>query len=177
MSIRHTVVTTPELPDAIGELTLVADDGAITGIYFPGHWTRPDRSSFGGRVDAHDDAALASSAQALGEYLRGERTAFGDELVTRVEGTELEQQVWQVLRRIPRGETTTYGAIAAELGDRNLAQAVGRAVGHNPLSIVVPCHRVIGADGSLTGYAGGLARKRFLLELEGAIDEPAPTLF
>jgi methylated-DNA-[protein]-cysteine S-methyltransferase len=177
MGIRHAIIAQTDIPEAIGELTLVADGDDLTGIYFRGHWTRPDRSAFGPGTDAHTDPAFARAAVVLGEYLRGERTGFDGDLPMRTAGTELEERVWGILRRIPYGETTTYGSIATELGDRNLAQAVGRAVGHNPLSIVVPCHRVLGADGSLTGYAGGLERKRFLLELEGALSAAGPTLF
>ncbi|MDQ2660545.1 MAG: MGMT family protein, partial [Actinomycetota bacterium] len=94
------------------------------------------------------------------------RTEF--DLPTAASGDAFEQAVWAMLREIPFGETTTYGAIADRLGDRTLARRVGYAVGHNPISILVPCHRVVGSDGSLTGYAGGLERKRLLLELEGA---------
>jgi methylated-DNA-[protein]-cysteine S-methyltransferase len=95
-------------------------------------------------------------------------------------GDTFQQRVWTLLKGIPYGETTTYGELARDLGDPALARAVGRAVGSNPLSVIVPCHRVVGKDGKLTGYAGGLERKRFLLELEGlpvAITEPAPRLF
>ena len=90
------------------------------------------------------------------------------ELATTVAGEEFQRRVWELIDRIPYGETTTYGEMAPELGDPALAREVGAAVGRNPLSIVVPCHRVVGKDGKLTGYAGGLERKRFLLELEGA---------
>ncbi len=102
------------------------------------------------------------SSQQLEEYFGGSRHTF--EVPSRLEGSEFQRRVWSVLEEIPYGETTTYGEIAARLGEP--AQAVGKAVGQNPLSIVVPCHRVIGKDGSLTGYAGGLKRKQFLLDLE-----------
>lgn len=172
MSIRHATITSPQIAEQIGEVTIVADRDAITGIYFPGHWTKPDRSAFGAQTDAGTDPVIAAAATQLAEYLTGERTGF--DLATNASGDEFDLQVWGILLQIPYGETTTYGAIAARMGDRNLAQRVGRAVGHNPLSIVVPCHRVLGAGGALTGYAGGLDRKRFLLELEGVLE---PALF
>jgi methylated-DNA-[protein]-cysteine S-methyltransferase len=154
----HTIIET-----ALGELTLVGRDGALSGIYFPGHWTKPDRGAFGERTDR----GFEEIERQLGEYLAGERTAFS--LPTAAAGDAFERQVWEIIRRTQYGQTTTYGAIAQELGNPTLARRVGNAVAHNPLSIVVPCHRVVGSDGSLTGYAGGLERKRFLLELEGAL--------
>ena len=156
MTTTHTTMDTP-----VGELTLVGDDGVLVGIYFPGHWTRPDRSRFGPRRGEGFEEARGQ----LTQYLAGERTAF--DLPTRSCGEPFQQRVWELLDGIPYGETTTYGAIARELGgDPTLARAVGRAVGANPLAIVRPCHRVVGKDGTLTGYAGGLDRKRRLLELE-----------
>ena len=168
MSTTHTTIDT-----ALGELTLVAEGGTLAGVYFPGHWTRPDRSRFGPPVAAGAPAFAAARAQ-LAAYLAGERTAF--DLDTRLAGDDFQRRVWERLTAIPYGETTTYGEIARDLGGGpELARAVGGAVGRNPLSIVVPCHRVVGKDGSLTGYAGGLERKRRLLELEGAaIAAPAP---
>jgi methylated-DNA-[protein]-cysteine S-methyltransferase len=100
----------------------------------------------------------------LGEYFAGTRREFDLELAPR--GSAFERAVWRLLTKIPYGETRTYGQLAAELGDLGAAQAVGNANGWNPISIIVPCHRVIGASGGLTGYAGGTARKRFLLSLE-----------
>lgn len=156
MTTTHTTMETP-----VGELTLVGEEGVLTGVYFPGHWTRPDRGRFGPR----SEEGFAEARRQLAEYLAGERTTFA--LETRSPGEPFAQRVWALLDGIPYGETTTYGALARELGeDRQLARAVGRAVGANPLSIVRPCHRVVGAGGQLTGYAGGLDRKRFLLELE-----------
>jgi methylated-DNA-[protein]-cysteine S-methyltransferase len=156
MTTSHTTIDTQ-----MGDLTLVAADGVLTGVYYPGHWTNPDRTTFGPRSDEGFDEV----ERQFGEYLAGERTAF--ELRTSATGDTFQQRVWALLNRIPYGETTTYGEIARELGDPALARMVGRAVGSNPLSVIVPCHRVVGRDGSLTGYAGGLERKRFLLELEG----------
>jgi methylated-DNA-[protein]-cysteine S-methyltransferase len=163
MRIRHATLSTTE----ISEVIVVATDDAVTGIYFPEHWTKPDWSSFGDAVDAATDPVLAEAERQLREYLRGDRTAF--DFAISLSGNEFQQRVWAILRDIPFGETRTYGDIAEQLGDRALARMVGQAVGHNPISIVVGCHRVVGKSGSLTGYAGGLERKAFLLALE----EPA----
>lgn len=159
MNIRHAVIDT-----VLGEITLVASAGALTGLYFEGHWTLPAEPAFGSRVDAAQDPVLGPAQQQLDEYLAGQRTSFDLPLVTQ--GTELETKVWALLRELPFGSTTNYGQLAEQLGNKQLAQAVGRAVGHNPISIFIGCHRVVGSDGSLTGYAGGLARKQALLELE-----------
>jgi methylated-DNA-[protein]-cysteine S-methyltransferase len=112
------------------------------------------------------EQGLEQAREQLSEYFAGARTEF--DLETSITGDEFQRRVWQLIDRIPYGETTTYGEMAHELGDPALAREVGNAVGRNPLSIVTPCHRVVGKDGKLTGYAGGLERKRFLLELEGA---------
>jgi methylated-DNA-[protein]-cysteine S-methyltransferase len=177
MATCHTTIDTE-----LGELTLVADGGDLTGLYFPHHWYMPARSTFGPRVDAGDNVLFARVAAQLSQYLAGDRTTF--DLPTRTHGSAFEEQVWALLREIPYGSTTTYGALARDLGDAVLAQDVGKAVGRNPLSVIVPCHRVIGANGKLTGYAGGLRRKQFLLRHEHAIppagpvdDAPALTLF
>jgi methylated-DNA-[protein]-cysteine S-methyltransferase len=162
MYTRHALIDTE-----LGEVTLVASAESIVGLYFPQHWVQPSAASLGVKVDAHDDAVLAPAWAQLTEYLSGERTTF--ELKTATHGNPFEERVWALLNEIPVGETTTYGDLAEKLGDKSLAQAVGQAVGHNPISIVVPCHRVVGKNGKLTGYAGGLKRKQFLLELE----EPA----
>ena len=160
MSIRHTVVDT-----RLGRVTLVAAGDAITGLYFPHHWYRPAHETLGPRADDH---LMAEAADQLIAYLAGERAGFDLPLATA--GNACQERVWALLKQIPYGTTTTYGALARQLGDTSLAQAVGKAVGHNPISVIVPCHRVVGSTGSLTGYAGGLARKQFLLALE----EPAP---
>jgi methylated-DNA-[protein]-cysteine S-methyltransferase len=168
MSATHTTIESP-----VGELTLVAADGVLGGVYFPGHWYPPGRDVLGARSEAGFELAEAQ----LAEYFAGERTEF--ELPTRLAGDEFQRRVWELIDRIPYGETTTYGEMAAELGDPTLARRVGGAVGRNPLSIVVPCHRVVGKDGKLTGYAGGLERKRHLLELEAPVAMAAaePRLF
>ena len=143
----------------IGELLLTAEDGALTRLYMSPFHLDP--------VWEHDPEALAEPARQLAEYFAGERTEF--ELELRPAGTAFQRGVWDLLLGIPYGETTTYGALALALGDPRKVRAVGLANGRNPISIVVPCHRVIGADGSLTGYGGGLERKRVLLELEAEV--------
>jgi methylated-DNA-[protein]-cysteine S-methyltransferase len=161
MRTTHTRIATP-----LAELTLVAEDGMLSGVYYPGHWTRPDPSTFG--VWAPE--GFERVERQLREYLVGTRRRF--ELTTRAAGDAFQQRVWHLVTSIPYGETTTYGEIARRLGAPSMAREVGAAVGRNPLSIVVPCHRVVGKGGKLTGYAGGLARKRFLLELEGVALPP-----
>jgi methylated-DNA-[protein]-cysteine S-methyltransferase len=167
-TLTHTTIDTP-----VGELTLVAADGRLRGIYFPGHWTRPDRSGFGVR----DDDGFAEPERQLREYFAGERTAFELPLA-RDEGDAFQRSVWELIDRIPYGRTATYGDLACELGEPGMARGVGAAVGSNPLAIVRPCHRVVGKDGRLVGYAGGLRRKQFLLSLEtGRADRPSDRLF
>jgi methylated-DNA-[protein]-cysteine S-methyltransferase len=142
---------------SIGELTLFADDdGAITRLDF-------GRGELGA-TDGGEDAVLEDAAAQLTEYLAGERTTF--DLPLRASGNAFERLVWAELARIPYGETASYGEIARRIGHPGAARAVGRANARNPIAIVVPCHRVIGSDGSLTGYAGGLDLKRALLALE-----------
>lgn len=162
MHTRHAVIDS-----ALGELTLVAEGAALVGAYFRHHWYRPSAEAFGPRVDAASDSLLAEAQAQLRDYLAGARSDF--DLPTALGGDDLQRRVWDRLTTIPFGETITYGEIAAELADGSTAQDVGAAVGRNPLSIVVPCHRVVGKNGKLTGYAGGLERKKFLLDLE----EPA----
>jgi methylated-DNA-[protein]-cysteine S-methyltransferase len=166
MTATHTVIDSP-----LGDLTLVATDGVLSGVYYPGHWTRPDRAAWGPRADR----GFGEAERQLTQYLAGERTTF--DLTTTLAGDGFQRRVWDLLAAIPYGETTTYGELARRLGGGpELARAVGGAVAHNPLSIVVPCHRVLGSTGALTGYAGGLDRKRFLLDLEGALPSPEPPI-
>jgi methylated-DNA-[protein]-cysteine S-methyltransferase len=157
MYTRHAFVET-----TLGTLTVVAADDSIVGVYFPGHWYLPPAASIGERVER--DPLVDEAAVELVEFLAGSRTSFAVPVATS--GSALQERVWAILRDIPYGATTTYGAIAEQLGDRALAQSVGQAVGHNPVSIIVPCHRVLGSTGRLTGYAGGVERKRALLDLE-----------
>jgi methylated-DNA-[protein]-cysteine S-methyltransferase len=170
MTIRHAVIDSP-----LGELTLVADGGALTGLYFRHHWYRPAEDTFGPRVDAESDDQLARAQAQLDDYFSGRRTDF--DLPTTMRGDQRQLRVWKMLTTIPYGETVTYGELAAALADGSTAHDAGQAVGRNPLSIVVPCHRVVGKNGQLTGYAGGLKRKQFLLELEEPADVKAARLF
>jgi methylated-DNA-[protein]-cysteine S-methyltransferase len=152
---EHTVVAT-----RLGELTVVRDGGSLTGLYFRHHWPRPDRATFGARTDR----GFEEVARQLGEYLAGERSTF--DLPVEARGTEFQRRVWDLITLVPYGQTTTYGDLARRLGEDVSPQDVGAAVGRNPLCILIPCHRVIGSTGKLTGYAGGLDRKRALLEIE-----------
>lgn len=148
----HTVIESP-----IGKVTLVATDGTLSGVYLEENRGLPelgDRTSEG----------FEKIAQQFGEYFAGERTTF--DLPIHAEGNGLQRRVWQGLATIPYGETRSYAELAEQVGLGHVVRAVGAANGQNPLAIVVPCHRVIGSDGSLTGYSGGLWRKRFLLDLE-----------
>jgi methylated-DNA-[protein]-cysteine S-methyltransferase len=169
-STRHVVIDSP-----IGPLTLVRDDDGLTGLYYPGHWTRPDQTTFGPRVEPSDDHGFDEAIVQLREYFAGERQEF--DLPLNPLGGERARQVWQLLTEIPYGQTTSYGALADQVGSGVDARDIGGFVGANPLSIFVPCHRVVGSNGKLTGYAGGLDRKRYLLELENAIPAPPPALW
>ena len=150
-------------PTPVGEVLLTADGSArLTGILWPQH-ARTPRPGTGW---TRDEGPFASLRQQLAEYFAGERRTFDLELAPL--GTPFQQRVWAALRAIPYGETVTYAALAQRIGRPGAARAVGLANGRNPLSIVVPCHRVVGTGGSLTGYAGGLDVKRRLLAHEGA---------
>jgi methylated-DNA-[protein]-cysteine S-methyltransferase len=163
---RHRVIASP-----LGELTLVAEREALVGVYFAHHRGRPGPAALGAR----DDTILDAVASQLGEYFAGVRTRF--DLPVRLDGTPFELAVWKLLTDIPAGETRSYGQLARQLGDPALAQEVGAANARNPLCIVVPCHRVIGSDGSLVGYAGGLRRKRALLDHERRVADGMTPLF
>ena len=149
-----------EYESPVGTLLLSGDGDALTGLAFrrgtaiPAGWLRYD-------------ACFATERSQLDEYFAGERTAF--DFPMRLEGGQFDRSVWRALEEIPYGTTTTYGEIAERIGKPGRARAVGAANGRNPIAIVVPCHRVIGAGGKLTGYGGGLDRKQRLLELEGAL--------
>jgi methylated-DNA-[protein]-cysteine S-methyltransferase len=153
--------TTVDSP--IGELTLVGDEHGLAGLYMDAQRYGPARDPSWHR----DPAPLAEAAEQLEQYFAGERTEFDLPLAPR--GTEFQLRVWGLLREIPFGETTTYGALAHRLGNPRTVRAVGLANGRNPISIVVPCHRVIGANGKLVGYGGGLDRKRALLAHEAEV--------
>jgi len=162
----HTTITS-----RLGDLTVVARDGVVTGLYFPHHWYLPDRASFGER----NDTGFHDVRERLAGYLAGDRRRFDVPVCAR--GDEFQQRVWDLIRQIPYGETVTYGELARDLGDGTTAQQAGAAVGRNPVCILIPCHRVVGTGGKLTGYAGGLKRKRFLLDLERGVARPPSRLF
>lgn len=170
MYTRHAVIDT-----VLGEVTLVASGTSIVGLYFRHHWHRPAEVSFGTLVAVASDELLRDAACQLREYLDGDRVTF--DLPTATAGDSFQESVWELVRQIPRSETVTYGDLADRLGDRTLAQSVGQAVGRNPLCVILPCHRVVGANGRLAGYAGGLARKKFLLDLEESASAKAERLF
>lgn len=170
MNTRHAVIDSP-----LGELTLVAEDDTLTGVYFRHHWYRPAEGTLGPRVEAESDDLFAAARTQLTDFLSGTKIAF--DLPITMRGDERQHRVWKMLTAIPYGDTVTYGELAAALADGTTAQEVGQAVGRNPLSIIVPCHRVVGKNGQLTGYAGGLARKQFLLELEEPVEAKAARLF
>jgi methylated-DNA-[protein]-cysteine S-methyltransferase len=157
--VRYTVVNGP-----IGDLLLTSDGASLTGLYLEAHkggpvsgpgWTRDD-----------DGLVMRDAAAQLAAYFAGDREEFTLGLVLR--GTEFQRTVWNALRAIPFGTTVSYAELARRVGAPEAVRAVGAAVGRNPLSIIVPCHRVVGSNGKLTGYAGGLDRKRWLLTHEGA---------
>ena len=146
-------------PSPIGPLTLVAEDGVLAALYLAEHRHAPDPATHGPA-----GTGFEAVTEALDAYFAGELTTFDLPLAAR--GTPFQQRVWAALREIPYGTTASYGQLAAELGAPGASRAVGAANGRNPISIVVPCHRVVGSAGAITGYAGGIERKRFLLALE-----------
>jgi methylated-DNA-[protein]-cysteine S-methyltransferase len=150
------------IPSPLGDLLAVRDGDGLAGLYLP-TGKRPVRPAADWQ---RRDADLADVAGQLDEYFAGERREF--DLLLRPRGTAFQQRVWAALREIPYGETRSYGFIAAELGVPGAARAVGLANGQNPISIIVPCHRVVGASGALTGYGGGLPAKQWLLAHEAA---------
>ena len=150
-----------EYDSPVGPLLLSGDARALTGLAFMGERTRIPPGW------ARDDARFAMERRQLDEYFAGERSEF--DFPMRLEGGAFECDVWEALAAIPYGTTATYGEIAERIGRPGRARAVGAANGRNPIAIVVPCHRVIGADGTLVGYGGGLERKRRLLDLEAGV--------
>ncbi|MDQ0773428.1 methylated-DNA-[protein]-cysteine S-methyltransferase [Streptomyces aurantiacus] len=152
---QHTVIDSP-----YGPLTLVATDGVLSGLYMTDQRHRPPEETFG----RPDGTPFAEATEELRAYFAGELKDFSTQL--RLDGTPFQRSVWEQLRKIPYGETRSYGELADALGNPKASRAVGLANGKNPLGIIVPCHRVVGADGSLTGYGGGLQRKQRLLDFE-----------
>jgi len=155
MHRQHTVIDSP-----YGPLTLVATDGTLSGLYMVGQRHRPPEETFGDP----DPRPFGQAVAGLAGYFAGGLTEV--DVPLRLDGTPFQRSVWVQLRRIPYGTTTSYGRLALTLGQSEAVRAVARANGDNPLAIIIPCHRVIGADGSLTGYGGGLWRKKKLLDLE-----------
>jgi methylated-DNA-[protein]-cysteine S-methyltransferase len=159
MHCAYTMMDSP-----LGPLQLVAREGVLAGLYMPGHRHMPPVETFGPR----EDELLADVVAQLGEYFAGDRRRF--DLPLQLRGTPFQQRVWAALREIPYGETVSYGELARLIDNPAAVRAVGLANGRNPVSIIVPCHRVVGANGDLTGYGGGTARKRHLLDFERGAD-------
>ncbi|WP_030163356.1 methylated-DNA--[protein]-cysteine S-methyltransferase [Spirillospora albida] len=166
METTHVVLESP-----VGPLTVVVTDGALSGLYMEMQRHRPLEERFGVRVDNPDAEPFAAIAAQLKAYFAGELTTF--DLPLKLNGTPFQRRVWEALRSIPYGETVSYGELAKELGSPGASRAVGLANGRNPVGIVVPCHRVVGSGGGLTGYGGGLERKRYLLDFERGNTERA----
>ena len=157
------------LTSPLGPLYVEADEHGLTKLYTDGHRLHADAGP--------DDGTFAEVQKQLDEYYSGERTEF--DLPLEPAGTPFQRSTWLALREIPYAETINYGQLALRVGNPKASRAVGLANGRNPISIVVPCHRVIGADGSLTGYGGGLDRKRLLLDLErrvAGVEDPQLSL-
>lgn len=154
----------------IGPLTLAGRGDVLTNLRMVDQTYEPNRSDW-----ALDDTAFPDAVDQLRSYFAGDRTDFDLEL--DMAGTQFQRRVWQALMTIPYGETRSYGQIAEQIGASGSARAVGLANGRNPIAVIVPCHRVIGASGGLTGYGGGLDRKRLLLELEKKRKSADLTLF
>ena len=156
----------------LGNIIIAATDKGLAGLWFEGQRHSPAQLT--GALPAwpasHAHPVLKKISTQLKEYFAGKRTQF-DVPLDLSSGTEFQQAVWKVLLAIPQGDTTSYGDVSQRIGNPAAVRAVGAAVGRNPVSIIVPCHRVVGANGSLTGYAGGLDRKTALLKLEGALQE------
>ncbi|MBC7375118.1 MAG: methylated-DNA--[protein]-cysteine S-methyltransferase [Frankiales bacterium] len=153
--MTHAVIDSP-----LGPLTAVTENGFLAGLFMADQRHRPDSSRFGPR----DDSALPELRDQLAAYWAGDLTHFTVPLALR--GTPFQQQVWAALQRVPYGTTCTYAELAAAIGRPTAVRAVGAANGRNPVCLVVPCHRVVGSGGALTGYAGGLVRKQLLVQHE-----------
>ncbi len=165
MKFKTATIYTTHIDSRLGGVTLAATDKGLAGAWFDHQKHSPDTTGWQSN-DAHP--VLHEAAAQLRDYFDGNRQAF-DLPLDLSHGTAFQQSVWQALRAIPPGATTSYGALSVHVGKPAAVRAVGAAVGRNPISVIVPCHRVVGKDGSLTGYAGGLDRKTALLELEGAL--------
>jgi len=156
----HTVIDSP-----VGPLTVVAEAGALVGLYMDLQRHRPDDDELGAEEPRGREAEpFKTASDQLDAYFTGGLTRFTLPLAPR--GSEFQQRVWAALLEIPYGETESYGELAGRIGSPGAARAVGLANGKNPIGIVIPCHRVVGSNGKLTGYGGGLDRKKQLLDLE-----------
>jgi methylated-DNA-[protein]-cysteine S-methyltransferase len=166
-------LTVTPFPTPIGEALLITDaEGNLRTLDFRDYEPRMRRLlrlQYGKEIELHDGPAPKPLLRALTAYFDGKIEAL-DDIACEMAGTPFQRSVWKSLRKIPAGKTTSYGALARRIGKPAAMRAVGAANGANPIAIVVPCHRVIGTDGSLTGYGGGLDRKRWLLKHEGALD-------
>ena len=165
MKFHKTLPVRTHVQSPLGGITLAATANGLAGLWFDGQKHLPDMTDWP-VDDAHP--VLQQAAQLVQRYFAGETVSF-DMPLDLSHGTAFQQSVWRALLGIPRGQTTSYAALGTDIGKPAAVRAVGAAVGRNPLSVVVPCHRVLGSDGSLTGYAGGLERKTALLGLEGAL--------
>lgn len=158
--MKHRLLDSP-----LGPLTLVVDDeGVLAALYMTEQKHGPASD---GELGERDDTVASDAAAQLAEYFAGERTGF--DLTLAPVGTAFQRQVWDALRTIDYGTTETYGHLAQRIGHPRGTRAVGAATGRNPISIIIPCHRLVGASGDLTGYAGGLGRKRWLLDFESGV--------
>ncbi|MEV5827269.1 methylated-DNA--[protein]-cysteine S-methyltransferase [Spirillospora sp. NPDC052242] len=171
MRTTHTV-----LESKVGPLTVVVTDGALSGLYMQDQRHRPAQETFGFPTDDPGEKPFAQVAEQLDAYFAGDLTEF--DVPIAMNGTPFQQRVWAALQHIPYGETVTYGELAQEIGSPTASRAVGLANGKNPISVIVPCHRVVGSNGDLTGYGGGIERKRYLLDFERGVRHGAePALF
>lgn len=169
METTHVVIES-----VVGPLTLVATDGALSGLYMEMQRHRPAQETFGAPGDPEEEPFATVAAQ-LSAYFAGDLTEF--DLPIRLHGTPFQERVWAALQEIPYGQTITYGELAVEIGSPSASRAVGLANGRNPVGVIVPCHRVVGSTGSLTGYGGGLDRKRYLLDFERKVRATENALF
>jgi methylated-DNA-[protein]-cysteine S-methyltransferase len=158
--LSHPIPAWTVYESPLGPLTLVGDDDGLSAMYFRGHSGPLEEAT-------RDPGPFADAMTQLEEYFAGERQRF--QLALALAGTPFQRRVWAALAQIPYGRTCSYGELAAQIGRTDRVRAVGAAVGRTPVPIIVPCHRVIGADGSLTGYGGGIQRKQALLDLESRV--------
>lgn len=160
MKYYYTVMKCP-----VGDIILIADEDSLCAIYWPNQ--KPDKNKFPD-LEKRNSRVLKLASKQLGDYFKGNRTEF--DLPLRPVGTDFQEQVWKALTKIRYGDTVSYSYIANRIKNPKAVRAVGAAIGRNPISIIIPCHRVIGSNGKLTGFAGGLSTKEFLLNLENKVN-------